>query len=378
MKVLFFCNLVPRKQGSFEDVLSALGWEFKEHGDELVLVLGGEPIPQVAESFLDAGLRWHVISGWTTELDEVNAWAFFAPAVEQLVEERPDVAVVHFGNELPSLVACIVARLKGVRARWVWQQDQQISAPGALTSFASRIKLLSMAFDRFVAVYEGGRQSMILRGIPNRKITVVNNSTGTPSLRRTPRQVRNDLRVPENAVIAVAVASLIPRKRVDFMIRGFATAKTDAENAMLLVIGDGAERQSLESLVSELELGETVRFLGLRNDVEEILSAGDIFVHSAIAEACSYAILESMASEIPAVVTESGAAREQILDGKTGYVLSRDDMDGFASRLTELLQDEALRKRMGEQARARWQECYRVDLASKKYHALYRSMVRSD
>jgi glycosyltransferase involved in cell wall biosynthesis len=184
--------------------------------------------------------------------------------------------------------------------------------------------------------------------------------------------------VPENAVIAVAVASLIPRKRVDFMIRGFATAKTDAENAMLLVIGDGAERQSLESLVSELELGETVRFLGLRNDVEEILSAGDIFVHSAIAEACSYAILESMASEIPAVVTESGAAREQILDGKTGYVLSRDDMDGFASRLTELLQDEALRKRMGEQARARWQECYRVDLASKKYHALYRSMVRSD
>ena len=375
VKVLFFCNLVPRKQGSFEALLAALGLEFKKHGGELVLVFGGEPISEVADSFRKAGLRWNVISDWTTDHDEVNSWAFFAPALKLLADERPDVAVVHFGNELPSLAACVVGRLKGVRAKWVWQQDQQISAPGVLTSIASRIGLLSAACDRFVAVYEGGRQSMILRGVPVRKITVVNNSTSAPSADRTAGQVRRDLGVSEKAVIAISVASLILRKRLDFIIRAFADVGAAAQKAVLLIIGDGAERQSLELLVSELKLGNAVKFLGLRNDVRDILAAGDMFVHSATAEACSYAILESMAAGIPAIVTDSGAAREQIEDGESGFIVEPDDSGKFVKRFSQLIDDPDCRYRMGEAAKAIWHDRYRTEVSAKKYYELYRSLA---
>ncbi|MDP6526563.1 MAG: glycosyltransferase family 4 protein [Kiritimatiellia bacterium] len=375
MKVLFFCNLVPGKQGSFEDLLTALGWEFKRHGDELVLVLAGKPIPQVAESFLEAGLRWHVIPDWTADPDEVNPWAFFSPAVNLLVEEHPDVAVVHFGNELPSLAACILGRLKGVHAKWVWQQDQQMSDPGVLTAVASKIRLLSAAFDHFVAVYDGGKQSMVLRGIAEHRITVVNNSTMARSTNRTAEQVRNNLGVREKALIAVSVASLIPRKRLDFIIKAFADAGSASQNAILLVIGDGSERQSLQSLVSELKLEKAVKFLGLRNDVRDILAAGEMFVHSATAEACSYAILESMAAGIPALVTDSGAAREQISDGESGFVVERDDFETFTKLLQQLLSDADSRHKMGEAARARWHDRYRTEVSAKKYYDLYRSLA---
>ena len=375
MKTLFFCNLVPRKQGSFEAFLTALGDEFSKGGNELVLALAADPIPQVATAFRQAGLRWHVIEDWITEQDEVNAWAFCSPAIRLLVDERPDVAVVHFGNELPSLAAYLAARFRGIKPKWVWQQDQQIGSPGAVTSRISKIRLLSTAFDRLVAVYEGGKQSMVLRGIPDGKIDVVNNSTNAYSSKRTVEQVRRDLGVSETAVVAVAVSSLIPRKRLDFIIRACSGVRVDDSGPVLLIVGDGPERVALESLVSELGIGGSVKFTGLRNDVREILAAGDLFVHSATAEACSYAIIESMAAGLPALVTDSGAAREQIEDGESGFVVDPNDSAGFKRRLEELFENADLRRKMGETARKRWYDSYRTEVSASKYYELYRSLA---
>ncbi len=60
MKTLFFCNLYPRKQGAFEQMLGALGAEFRRRGDRLVLALAGEPIAPVAAAWQEEGIRWRI------------------------------------------------------------------------------------------------------------------------------------------------------------------------------------------------------------------------------------------------------------------------------------------------------------------------------
>jgi glycosyltransferase involved in cell wall biosynthesis len=77
----------------------------------------------------------------------------------------------------------------------------------------------------------------------------------------------------------------------------------------------------------------------------------------------------------PAVVTEAGAAREQIRDGVSGYVVDPGDMEGFAARVLELARDPAKREAMGGEARRRWDAMLRVETQAAGYHSLYRSVA---
>jgi len=376
MKTLFFCNLIPLKTGAFEALLAAIGTEFAKAGDEFVVVFGGEPIAPVAQSLQAAGVRWQVLPHWADGPGREHAWRFVLPAIGLVRRERPDVAVVHFGNELPTLAACLLTRWRGGRrTRWVWQQDQQIRDPGRLGRHLSRIRLLAAGVDHFVAVYQGGRQSLIKRGISDTRIAVIPNSIAPFDSQRAPGWLRRDLNLPSAAVLFVTTGSLIARKRIDFLVRACAGLPAGVTTDWrLLIIGEGPGREALAAEARRLGVEPRVRFLGLRNDVREILAEADVMIHAALSEAFSYAITESMAAGIPAVVTEAGAAREQIEDGRSGFVVGRDDLEMFTSRVGLLMADPALRKRMGAAARQRWMEHFRLDVCAGQYHSLYKNL----
>lgn len=373
MKTLFFCNLVPVKTGAFEALLAAVGAEFAKAGDEFVAVFGGEPIPTVAQSLRQAGVRWHILAGWTDGTGHEHAWRFALPAAALVRRERPDVAVVHFGNELPSLAASLLTRGPGGRRpRWVWQQDQQIRDPGRLGRHVSRIRLLASGMDHFLAVYEGGRQSLLKRGIPAGRITVIHNSIAPFTSQRPAGWLRRELNVPAEAVVMVSTGSLIHRKRIDFLLQ--ACARLNAAGLVdwrLLAIGDGPCRSALETQAHDLGIASRVQFLGLRNDVRDILAEADLLVHASLAETCTYAVTESMAAGIPAIVTEAGAAREQIDDGVTGFVVAVNDVNGFAERMALLCGDEGRRKGMGALAQSRWSRGFLLAEAARRYHDMY-------
>ena len=378
MKTLFFCNLIPLKSGAFEALLAAIGVEFRKAGDEFVVVFAGEPVEPVAAALREAGVRWRLIEGWSEGHGREHAWHFVRPALALLRQERPDVAVVHFGNEFPTLAVSLLARLTlSPRPRWVWQQDQQIRDPGAVGRRLSRIRSLLLGVDRYVAVYDGGRRSLLKRGIPDGRISVIYNSIAPHAPLRSRGWLRAELGLAPQATLIVSTGSLIPRKRQDFVLRACARLKDrSVTDWRLLVIGDGPERQPLLALADQLGLKGRVHFLGLRSDVREILAEADVLVHASLAETCTYAITESMAAGIPAVVTEAGASREQIVSGITGHVLAAEDIEGFAARLAELVDDGASRLAMGQAAKQRWMERYRLEVAAGQYWTLYASLCR--
>lgn len=402
MKVLFFCNLVPAKVGAFEVLLEHLALVFRRNGDVLHLVPAGEPVAAVANRWTVAGMTWTVIQGWNHGNGETRPWGFCVPALELLKKHKPDVAVAHFGNELPTAFVALASRLAGCAGtKWVWQQDQQIRDPGLLTAVLNRMRVAGAVLDHFVAVYDGGRESLIKRGIPARKISVVYNSIAEPVRTKPPGWLRKQLGIPEDAFVIANIGGHIRRKRIDLLLKVFEKVNANCSREVHLVqVGEGPEtvnygaerigqsawrtdssttrqpgnfttEQKRVACGSKEEEGCRIHFLGLRNDVADVVGECDCYVHTSEAETCTYAVTESMAAGIPAVVMEAGAAREQVVDGATGYVVARGDVEGMVGAIVELANDADLRMRMGKQARERWRERYRVEVAAERYYQIY-------
>ncbi len=380
MKILYFCNLIPRKPGAFENFLIALGRYLHEAGDSLAVVFAAAPPPQIAAELRDADVSWHVIPRWSAEGERVRPYAFCLPAVRIVRREQPDIATVHFGNEIPSLIAILLSRLLCRRApRWIWYQDQQIADPTPLTARFSRIKLAALGFAHFIAVYEGGRRSLRLRGIDGDRVTVIHNAVKEhPQPRRSGLELRHELGIAANALLVANVNWLVKRKRVDWTIRAFAQAAARcARPAVLLIVGDGPERPKLEQICAKLGVTEQVRFLGHRDDVRDLLSGCDILLHASRAETCTYVVTEAMAAGKPVVMTDAGAAREQIEDGVSGFVVAPDDIEGLTDRLTTLMKDDGLRAQFGKEACRRWERIFRLETSVAKHCRLYRRLAES-
>lgn len=375
MNVLVLANIRPSKPGSYERLVAALSQAMRSRGHALTYGLAGGPDGAVAEMWRGAGVRWGVIEGWTDAEGREHAWRFCAPALRLILKERPDVTVVEFGNELPAAAVRAACGVLCPRTRWVWIQQQRIEVPSTPAAHLSRIRLLGCLFARVVAVYEGGRRSLEMRRVRRDRIRVVGNAVSLPEAGRPRAEVRRSLGAAPDSVVAIAVGSLIARKRVRFLLEALAALSPQAQaRTVLWIVGEGSQRRELEAYARERGLGARAVFLGARSDVGDLLRASDLFVHAATAEASSYAIMEAMCAGLPCVVGEAGAAAEQVGDGNTGFVCDLDDVGGFAGKWSTVATDDARRINMGSLAHERWRTEFAVDVAVGKYVALYEEL----
>lgn len=319
-------------------------------------------------------VRWYIISNWV-RAGRPRPWAVVWPAFAVLQGERPDVAAVHFGNELPSIALILLARwVLRRRTCWVWHQRQQIADPRRLGRCVSRIRVASWFFDHLVVSYKGALRSLALRGIEEGKVSVIYNSLRESEALTKPN-LRSSLAIPDDAVVIANIGSLVPRKRTDLSIKAFAEARLHAQRGMhLLLIGDGPEKSSLRHCVQNLGLEAVVHFLGMRTDVRMLLLEVDILIHSSSAETCTNVVQEAMAASCPTVMMDAGAAREQIEDSVSGYVVAAGDVADLGRRLRTLVDDANLRQAMGRAAQARWLCHFRLSTSVAKHCRLYRSL----
>jgi glycosyltransferase involved in cell wall biosynthesis len=241
--------------------------------------------------------------------------------------------------------------------------------------FANRFLLKPT--DRVTAVGNYVRQLLIAneRIAPNR-ITVVHNGIDPDRFASTDRtQARQLLSLADDELAILHVARFHPVKDHATALRAFSRIVTQSPRARLILVGDGAQRPTIEALVRELSLHHHVRLLGVRDDIPQLLLAADLFILTSLSEGISVTLLEAMAARLPIAATDVGGNSEVVDHNHTGLLSPRSDDQALASNLLTLLNDPALRQRMGNAGRQRLLDHFTQDKMHHAYAGIYQQMI---
>lgn len=172
-------------------------------------------------------------------------------------------------------------------------------------------------------------------------------------------QLRADLGWTNRPVI-ICVSRLMARKGQDELIRALPEVHETSPMASLIIVGEGPYRKDLESLVKKFGLEEFVHLTGKvsQGDLSKWYAAGDIFAMPCRTrmggwdvEGLGIVFLEGSATGLPVIVGDSGGAIDAVLDGETGYLVNGTNTSEIAQRISHLISNPDVAKRMGEAGR---------------------------
>ena len=153
-------------------------------------------------------------------------------------------------------------------------------------------------------------------------------------------KVRREVGAGADDVLAGTVARLVPDKGQEHLIDALAILAPDWPRLSVVLAGDGEATEALKARAGRLGLAGRVHFLGYRDDVQDVYAALDLAVLPAVdCDASSGMIKEALASRVPVVATEVGAARELTGDGKYGLVVPPRDPTALAGAIAAMARD---------------------------------------
>ncbi|MFF7067594.1 glycosyltransferase family 4 protein [Streptomyces pseudovenezuelae] len=179
--------------------------------------------------------------------------------------------------------------------------------------------------------------------------------------------------------VVVCVSRLVPRKGQDTLILAMPRILAEEPEAVLLIVGGGPYEKELRRLAHATGVAGSVRFTGAVPwaELPAHYGAGDVFAMPCRTrrggldvEGLGIVYLEASATGLPVVAGDSGGAPDAVLDGETGWVVRGGSPEEAAERITVLLADAELRRRMGERGREWVEEKWRWDLLAEKLKTL--------
>jgi N-acetyl-alpha-D-glucosaminyl L-malate synthase BshA len=179
---------------------------------------------------------------------------------------------------------------------------------------------------------------------------------------------------PDGVPLLVHVSNFRPVKRPVDCVDIFARVLQQAD-ARLVMVGDGSERPNCEHRARCLGIADRCAFVGKQPNIREYLSVADVLLLPSEQESFGLAALEAMACEVPVVATNVGGVPEVVDDGETGYLSPVGDIEKMGTDAARLLNDETLRRTMGQRARESATSRYSTDLIIPQYVEFYQQVL---
>ncbi|HEY1169822.1 MAG TPA: glycosyltransferase family 4 protein [Verrucomicrobiae bacterium] len=302
-------------------------------------------------------LRQRGVQVFTTGLDHAMRSLFSLPSLVSILRRiKPDV-VVNYGQP-GGMVGALACRLAGIK---------NVLYVTCFPSFYTDWDLFRVIRNHIVeriscrwatmvgCPSEAARYQYLLRQlVPSERAVYFPLGVDVKHINPTADKaaIRRELGLPEGVPLVVNVGRLVDQKRVDWLVRAWALVEARDEKAVLVIVGDGAERAALEKLAAELKL-KRCRFLGVQPNGSAFFSAADLAVVTTLYEIPGLTVLEAMAAACPVVVTAADGVAESVQASNGGGVLvPLADPEALAKGILTLLQDEQMRSVMGKQGRA--------------------------
>jgi len=247
----------------------------------------------------------------------------------------------------------------------------------SLTALQTYLPAFCRSCSLVVAPSAGMRDVLLRLGVDAPIQVVPNGVDLTPY--HTPAQPleRAQFGFKEEDIVLIYVGRLGPEKNLPFLLRSFGGAVQAYDNAKLLIIGDGPERDNLEDRVKYMDIGDKVRFLGTvpYEEVSHYLAMADVFVTASVTEVHPLSVIEAMAAGLPVLGINSPGIGDTIQDGETGLLVAEEELAGFTAKMVRLIVDCESRQKMGQQARQE-AEKYAIENTTQMMLEHYKEVIR--
>ncbi len=279
-----------------------------------------------------------------------------------LKKEKFDVVHIH-STPLPCL-ACILTKTPFV-----------FHLHGPINSYYTRIGLFMVGrAQTIISISNFVANTATASGLKQHKIKVIANPV-RPS--PSPADLHHDYKMTPDDVLVGHFGRLVPWKGQLEFIKSFAIALQSTPNMSAIIVGevtDGCEPylELLHQTTKELNICDSVYFLGYKTNTEDYYNICDIVVHSSIEpEPFGLVIIEAMAAAKAVIASNLGAAPEIISNGNNGLIADPTNKDDLSSQIVTLASSKALRLQLGEAAKISAEKKYNLDLIAEKFKAVY-------
>lgn len=292
---------------------------------------------------------------------KLNGWGLHR-LFQLIKKEQPDVIHTHLSTA--SVFGGICGALAGI--------------PSVATIHAVNSRAYYLFVDHCICVSNAVREHQLKQLVPARKLSTI--PCGIPFERfegiPSQQEARSMLHMSSSPVIGV-VAHLTRKKGHRVLFRAFRMVLQQYPDACLLVVGEGNQDAPLRACAVRLKIGNHIRFLGYRRDVEKIYPAMDVLVLPSLrGEGLPLCILEAYLCNVPTVGSNLSGIPEVVIDHETGRLFTPGNADELTEAILDVLSSSEMRAQMGSVGRQNVQNRYSYSLHLQTLLSCYEALLK--
>lgn len=341
MKCVFeVIGMGAKKYGGFEKYVVEEARQLKLKGHRLVVIFDRPPL---AKDYIDDLKQLNVEIEVLPQQSKLRFVKGFAGLLKKY---RPAVVHTNFSSNL--FLALPLARIYGVRKR-IATEHCLPDIVGLKAKIA--VQLMALFADRVLPVSKKSEEALVRGAFFNKK-RIQTLYLGIPAFEHNRFEMRKRIGIDDDTFALMNVAYHHPVKGVDVLLRAMSMLVNEKgyKDIVLYQIGgshtDG-DTDKLKKLASELNIDSNVVWLGLRNDVPMLLSAGDLYVQPSRSEGIGLSIMEASMARLATVASDVGGIPEAAEAGKNAILVPSENPVALAEGIEKLYSDSVLREQYG-------------------------------
>lgn len=377
IKILYI--ITQGELGGAQNYVLGLARYFKEDFD--IFVASGDTKPSGSEiSLKNEKISYFIIKNLQREISfwlDIKAFLEIRSMIKKI---NPDI--IHLNSSKVSILGSLAAiflnkKIVYTAHGWVFNEPLPVWQK-AFYKYAE--KLTAPLKDKIICVSHKDYDSAIKEKICREKKLVVIYNGITKIIFLPPEQARKKIselsklpffKINTEDILIGSIGNLYKTKGFEYLLQAFKIACDCDSRLKLAIIGEGAEREELEKMISQLNLKSRAFLAGRIDNAAELLQGFNLYVNSSVKEGLPYSIIEAMAAGLPIVAAKVGGIPELISHKEEGYLVDSADPVKLAEAILSLLEDKKLRSLISGNAQKKSESEFTIEKTARLTKEIY-------